>query len=128
MSAPPDRIALTGLRAFGYHGVLEHERRDGQEFVVDVVLHVDTHLAAETDDLAHTINYADVADQVHALITGDPADLIETLAAHIAAACLTDTRVGRVEVTVHKPSAPVEVTFADISVSIVRTQAGTDSA
>jgi len=96
MSAPPDRITLTGLRAFGYHGVLEHERRDGQEFVVDVVLHVDTHLAAETDDLAHTINYADVADQVHALITGDPADLIETLAAHIAAACLTDTRVGRV--------------------------------
>ena len=128
MSAHPDRIVLTGLRAVGYHGVFEHERRDGQEFVVDVVLHVDTHLAAETDDLAHTINYADVADQVHALITGDPADLIETLAAHIAAACLTDTRVGRVEVTVHKPSAPVEVTFADISVSIVRTQAGTDSA
>ena len=128
MSAHPDRIVLTGLRAVGYHGVFEHERRDGQEFVVDVVLHVDTHVAAETDDLVHTINYADVAEKVHALITGDPADLIETLAAHIAAACLADPRVGQVEVTVHKPSAPVSVAFADISVSIVRSQAGTGSA
>ena len=78
MSAHPDRIVLTGLRAVGYHGVFEHERRDGQEFVVDVVLHVDTHVAAETDDLVHTINYADVAEKVHALITGDPA-----VAAHV---------------------------------------------
>ena len=117
-----DRIALSGLRAVGYHGVFDFERREGQEFVVDVVLDVDTRVAALSDDLSDTVNYADVADAVHALITGEPVNLIETLAQRIAEVCLVDRRVQRVHVTLHKPSAPVAVAFADIAVTVVREQ------
>ena len=117
-----DRVILTGLRAVGHHGVFEFERREGQEFVVDVVLEVDTRPAAASDSLRDTVNYADVAEAVHARITGEPVDLIETLAQLIADECLRDARVARVHVTVHKPSAPVPVAFSDIAVTIVRDQ------
>lgn len=75
-----DRIRLTGLSAVGHHGVFDHERRDGQPFVTDVVLHLDAGPAAAGDDLARTANYAEVADTVVRLVTGEPVDLIETLA------------------------------------------------
>ena len=75
-----DRIRLAGLSAVGHHGVFDHERRDGQPFVTDVVLHLDAGPAAAGDDLARTANYAEVADTVVRLVTGEPVDLIETLA------------------------------------------------
>lgn len=115
-----DRIELTGLRAVGYHGVFEHERREGQEFGVDVVLHTDLSVAGGSDDLADTVNYADVALMVHARITGEPFDLIEALAEAIASDILADVRVQAVEVVVHKPSAPVQVAFDDIRVRVLR--------
>lgn len=121
--ASTDTISVLGLRAFGWHGVLPEERRDGQEFIVDVHLSVDTRAAAVSDDLADTVNYADISQRVCALVSGDPVDLIETLAARIAAACLVDQRVRSVEVTVHKPSAPVGVPFTDVAVTIRRVQA-----
>lgn len=117
-------IELTGLRAVGYHGVFDFERRDGQEFVVDVTLSVDTRPAAASDDLADTVNYGEVAAAVHARITGDPHDLIETLAERIADDCLADARVRWVEVVVHKPSAPVGVAFSDVRVRIIRQREG----
>ncbi len=115
-----DRIAVTGITAFGYHGVLDTEKRDGQTFVVDVALGVDTRDAAATDDLARTVDYSAVAAQVVALVEGEPADLIETLAQRIADAALAFPRVAVVEVTVHKPEAPVGVPFDDVIVTIVR--------
>jgi dihydroneopterin aldolase/2-amino-4-hydroxy-6-hydroxymethyldihydropteridine diphosphokinase len=115
-----DRIRITGIRGRGFHGVLTHERRDGQEFIVDVVLAVDMTAAALTDDLVDTIDYGTVAQRVHDDITGDPCDLIETLAVRIAHTCLRDSRVASVEVTVHKPSAPIAVPFADVSVCVSR--------
>ena len=115
-----DRITLLGLRGFGRHGVYESERTVGQPFVADVVLNVDTTVAARSDDLADTVSYADVAALVVAVIEGEPVNLLETLAARIAEACLSDVRVESVEVTVHKPEAPVGVTFTDVSVSIQR--------
>lgn len=115
-----DRIALTGVRAFGYHGVLPEERRDGQEFIIDVVLHAELREAGRTDDLAHTINYADVAIAISDCITGEPLNLIEALAQRIADRLLAMDRVSMVEVVVHKPSAPIPVPFADVSVSVVR--------
>lgn len=123
MIDPTDTISVRGLRAFGRHGVLPEERRDGQEFVVDVQLSVDTRTAAATDELAETVDYAAVSQRVCALIAGDPVDLIETLAARIADACLVDSRVQAVEVTVHKPSAPVGVPFTDVAVTIRRSRA-----
>ncbi len=115
-----DRIAVRGLTATGHHGVFDFEKREGQPFVVDVVLGVDTREAAATDDLAHTINYAEVAADVIALIEGEPVDLIETLAQHVADACLARDGVAAVEVTVHKPEAPVGVAFGDVTVTITR--------
>lgn len=115
-----DQIVIAGIRGIGHHGVFEHERRDGQEFVVDVTLDLDSSTAAASDDLADTVHYGEVAVAVHALITGEPVDLIETLAERIADACLAFGRVERVEVRVHKPSAPIPIPFDDVELRIVR--------
>ena len=117
-----DQIALRGLRGYGYHGVLDSERRDGQEFLVDAVLWLDTSAAAASDDLALTVDYAALADRLVALASGPPVRLIETLAQRLAAACLSDPLVQEVEITVHKPHAPVGHACDDIAVSIRRTR------
>lgn len=117
-----DRIALTGLRVHGNHGVFEHERRDGQEFVVDITLWLDLKAAAETDDLKQTYHYGELAEMAAAIIGGEPYDLIETVAGKIADAAMQDTRLHAVEVTVHKPSAPIPLTFDDVSVTIRRSR------
>jgi dihydroneopterin aldolase len=116
----PDRIELRGLHAFGYHGVLPEERRDGQMFVVDVGLETDVTAASTSDDLADTVDYGEVAARIAALVQGEPVALIETLAERIAACCLDDVRVRAVDVTVHKPSAPVGVPVDDVVVSVRR--------
>jgi dihydroneopterin aldolase len=115
-----DRISLLGLRAFGRHGVLEHERSNGQEFIIDAVLSVDTRAAAAGDDLALTADYGALADRLAGIVTGTPVALIETLADRLATACLDDRAVQEVEITVHKPHAPVAQHVSDISVSIRR--------
>ncbi len=115
-----DQITVSGIRAFGHHGVLEHERRDGQTFLVDVMLGVDTRAAAASDDLADTVDYGAVAAAVVAEVTGPARDLIETLAEQIASACLAHAGVLAVRVTVHKPDAPVGVPFEDVTVQIER--------
>jgi 7,8-dihydroneopterin aldolase/epimerase/oxygenase len=120
--ARPDIIKLSGIKAEGYHGVLDHERRDGQPFIVDVALHTDIRPAAAGDDLDKTANYAELADQVEAIITGEALQLIETLAERIADHVLRTFAVAAVEVTVHKPQAPIQVTFTDVTVSIYREQ------
>ncbi|MGE9807340.1 2-amino-4-hydroxy-6-hydroxymethyldihydropteridine diphosphokinase [Janibacter sp. G1551] len=116
----PDRIVLAGVRARGHHGVLDHEKRDGQEFVVDVVMTVDLTRAGDTDDLEHTVNYAEVAADVVRRIEGPSLDLIEALADQIAGDVLARPLVEAVEVVVHKPSAPVGVPFGDVQVRISR--------
>lgn len=117
-----DRVALRGLRARGHHGVFARERAEGQVFVVDVVLGLDTRPAAETDDLTRTAHYGLIADEVTALITGEPVNLIETLAQRIADQCLKHGPVQEVEVTVHKPDAPITVPFDDVTVTIHRSR------
>jgi 7,8-dihydroneopterin aldolase/epimerase/oxygenase len=119
-----DRISLLGLRVFGRHGVFDHERRDGQEFVVDAVLWVDTRPAAATDDLSLTVDYAGLADRLAAVVSGEPVALIETLAARLATACLSaHESVHEVEITVHKPHAPLIQSLRDVTVTIRRSRA-----
>jgi dihydroneopterin aldolase len=118
-----DRIALTGLVVRGFHGVFEHERRQGQDFAVDVVLHLDTRPAAATDDLTRTVHYGELAVGLADVVRGDPVDLIETLAARLAERALADPRVVAADVTVHKPSAPIPETFADVAVAVRRVRA-----
>ena len=116
-----DRIEVRGLRVHGRHGVLPEERRDGQEFVIDVALEVDVATAGGSDDLADTVDYAGLSDRLAAVVAGEPVALIETLAERLAEVCLADARVNAVEVAVHKPSAPVRVSVDDIVVRIRRT-------
>lgn len=113
---------LRGLRGYGRHGVLASERTLGQPFVVDLVLEVDTRAAGASDDLAQTADYAAAAAAVLAVVEGEPVALLERLAQRIADTVLADARVSAVEVTVHKPSAPVPVPFEDIAVTIRRTR------
>jgi dihydroneopterin aldolase len=121
-SAPDDRLALRGLRARGFHGVLDHERREGQQFVVDVELGLDTRPAAGGDDLSATVHYGELAERLHAAMAGDPVDLIETLAQRLADICLAERPVSWVQVTVHKPEAPIPVAFDDVSLTIHRSR------
>jgi dihydroneopterin aldolase len=115
-----DRIVLTGLRVHGHHGVLASERRDGQEFVVDAVLAMDLRRAGTSDDLADTVHYGELAERLAAVVAGEPVDLLEALADRLAAVCLADARVRAVEVTVHKPGAPIPLSFDDVAVTVVR--------
>jgi dihydroneopterin aldolase len=117
-----DRIELTGLRVHGHHGVFEHERRDGQDFVVDVALEVDTRAAAASDDLARTVDYGALAQALAEVVAGDAVDLLETLAERLAQVCLGDERVAAATVTVHKPQAPIPLAFDDVAVTILRTR------
>ena len=115
-----DRIALTGLRVHGKHGVFDQEKRDGQEFVIDVELEVDTRTAASSDGLDDTVDYGTLAHALAAVVGGESVDLLETLAARLAQACLVDHRVQACTVTVHKPHAPIPLQFEDVSVTIRR--------
>ncbi len=118
-----DRIRLTGLVARGFHGVLEHERRDGQDFAVDVELELDLRAAAATDDLTRTVHYGELARALADDVRGEPVDLVETLAERLLRTCLADPRVDAAQVVVHKPHAPIPETFADVAVAVRRTRA-----
>ncbi len=115
-----DRIRVLGISAIGYHGVFEHERRDGQEFVADVVVHLDTRRAAARDELALTLDYGTLSQHVAGVLSSEPADLIETVAERIAATALADPTVAAVDVAVHKPRAPITVPFEDVVVRVHR--------
>ncbi|TFC00128.1 dihydroneopterin aldolase [Cryobacterium adonitolivorans] len=121
-----DSITLTGLRITAHHGVFDFERENGQEFVIDVTVWLDFRAAASGDDLTRTIHYGELAVEVADAVRRDPVDLIETLAERIADVVLAHDAAERVLVTVHKPQAPVEIPFADVSVQIERTRAQTE--
>jgi dihydroneopterin aldolase len=111
-----DRIELRGLTVRGHHGVFDHERRDGQDFVVDITVWVDLAAAAASDDLGDTLDYGTLAQRAADIVAGPPHDLIETVAGKIAEDVMSDERVDAVEVVVHKPAAPIPLTFTDVAV------------
>ena len=115
-----DELAILGVECFGHHGVFDFERREGQVFLIDLVLGLDTTSAAASDDLSDTVDYGSLVAQVKAAVESDPVDLIETLAERISGVCLLDDRVEWARVTVHKPGAPIEATFADVTLTITR--------
>ena len=122
MARTPDRITLTGVRVRAHHGVFDFEREQGQEFVIDVAVAVDLAAAASGDDLGRTVHYGELAEAVVEAVRRDPVDLIETVAERVAAVALAYPAVEEVEVTVHKPEAPISVPFADVSVTILRSR------
>jgi dihydroneopterin aldolase len=119
-----DLIQLSGLTVRGHHGVFDFERREGQDFVVDVALELDTRVAAHSDDIVDTVHYGELAAALAAVVAGEPVNLLETLAARLADVCLADGRVAATTVTVHKPRAPIPLSFSDVAVTIRRTRSG----
>lgn len=118
-----DQILLTGIHGFGYHGLFEHERKDGQDFFVDLALSVDLTAASQTDAIEDTVNYAEITDLVVEEITSNPVNLIEKLAGRIAERVLNQhLKVQQVSVTVHKPQAPVAEQLKDIAVVVTRSR------
>jgi 7,8-dihydroneopterin aldolase/epimerase/oxygenase len=117
-----DELSVTGIECWAHHGVFDFERREGQTFVVDLVLGIDTRRAAASDDLAETVNYGTLTADVKAAVERDPVDLIETVAQRIADVCLLDTRVEWARVTLHKPDAPIDATYSDVALTITRTR------
>lgn len=115
-----DELAIRGIECFAHHGVFDFERRDGQVFVIDLVLGLDTRLAAGSDDLHDTVDYGSLVASVKGAVESDPVDLIETLAQRIADVCLLDDRVQWTTVTVHKPDAPIDATYSDVALTITR--------
>lgn len=115
-----DELAISGIECRGHHGVFDFERREGQTFLIDLVLGLDTASAAASDDLQDTVDYGTLVARVKAAVEKDPVDLIETLAQRIAGVCLLDDRVEWARVTVHKPDAPIDATFSDVALTITR--------
>jgi len=117
-----DQLALTGIECFAHHGVFDFDKRDGQIFVVDLVLGFDQRAAAASDALDDTVNYGSLALDVKAAVERDPVDLIETVVQRIADVCLLDGRVEWARVTLHKPDAPIDATYSDVALTITRTR------
>lgn len=117
-----DELSVTGIECWGHHGVFDFEKRDGQVFVVDLTLGIDTRPAAASDDLADTVDYGGLVAGVRAAVERDPVDLIETVVQRIADVCLLDSRVEWARVTLHKPDAPIEATYSDVALTITRTR------
>ena len=120
MNPALDELTLTGLRATAFHGVFDHERRDGQVFIVDATVYLDLSTAARTDELSRTVHYGELAEQIVAAVERNPVDLIETVAERVAAIVLAYDAAVSTTVTIHKPSAPITVPFDDVSVTITR--------
>ena len=123
---PQDELSITGIECFAHHGVFDFEKREGQVFVVDLVLGIDTRPAAASDDLVDTVNYGTLVADVKAAVERDPVDLIETVAQRITDVCLLDTRVEWARVTLHKPDAPIDATYSDVALTITRTRGNAD--
>ncbi len=119
---PVDRLAIRGIEVFAHHGVFDFERREGQKFVIDLVLGVQTAPAAASDDLKDTVDYGSVVARVVEAATSEPVDLIETLAQRVADVVLREPRVEWVDVTLHKPNAPIAATFDDVALTITRSR------
>lgn len=116
-----DSITLTGLRVRAHHGVFDFERENGQDFVIDVTVWLDTSAATEGDALAETVHYGELAIALADAVTRDPVDLIETLAERLASVALGFPAADVVRITVHKPDAPIPLPFEDVAVQITRT-------
>lgn len=109
------RIEIAGLKLFGHHGVLQHEKDYGQEFLVDVVLLVE---ASGEDSLEGTVSYAEIADLIEASFNAERNDLLEALAHRLQAAVMSHSeRILECEISIHKPSAPLSQTFSDVVVT-----------
>ena len=113
------RIEIRGLRVYGYHGVMEHERQEGQYFVIDATIKVDAERASATDDIANTVSYAEIAHLISENVRNNPVNLLETLSQRLADEVLfaASPWAKKVKITVSKPDAPIDLYFDTVAVT-----------
>lgn len=113
------KIELKGLRVYGYHGVLDFERQEGQYFVVDAKIWVDASRAVATDSIENTVSYAEIAELISANVKANPVNLLESLAQRLAQEVLmaSGPLAQKVKIKVSKPDAPIHLYFENVSVS-----------
>jgi dihydroneopterin aldolase len=113
------KIKIVGLRVYGYHGVLEHERQDGQYFIVDASITIDSERASATDDIANTVSYAEIANLISENVRNNPVNLLETLSQRLADEVLfaASPWAKKVKITVSKPDAPIDLYFDTVQVT-----------
>ena len=120
-----DQIFVNGLVLHAYHGVMEHEAKVGQPFVLDLTLDLDLAGAARSDKLADTASYEEVVGTVSRTFCAQRYRLVEAAAGAVAEALLDRFRsVAAVSVTVRKPHAPIAATFRDVGVTLVGKRRG----
>ena len=118
-----DKITLSGMEFYGYHGCLPEEREKGQRFVVDAELFLELRQAGKSDALQDTVNYAEVFECIRRIVEGEPKQLIEAVAEGIAETVLREfPPIRRIVLTVHKPEAPIPGKFRDVAVTMERTR------
>ena len=113
------KIQIKGLRVYGYHGVLEHEREEGQYFIVDASIKVDVERASATDDISNTVSYAEIAQLIAENVRNNPVNLLETLSQRLADEVLAASGpwAKKVKITVSKPDAPIDLYLDTVSVT-----------
>jgi dihydroneopterin aldolase len=113
------KIQIRGLRVYGYHGVMEHEREEGQYFIVDASIKVDAERASATDDISNTVSYAEIAQLIADNVRNNPVNLLETLSQRLADEILAAAGpwAKKVKVTVSKPDAPIDLYFETVCVT-----------
>ncbi len=111
-----DKVLITGIKTFGYHGVFEDEKKNGQTFIIDLEYSYDTNKATQTDDLIHAIDYGSVAIRTKAIVETGSFNLIEKLADHLAETLLKEFTFNSIKISIHKPNAPINLEFSDVVV------------
>ena len=120
-----DTVFVNGLVLHAYHGVMPHEAKVGQSFIIDLVMDIDLAAAAKSDKLADTVSYDAVVNTVNHTFTGKRYRLVEAAAGAVADAVLQNfPRVETIRVTVRKPHAPVAAVFTDVGVTLMRSRRG----
>lgn len=115
-----DTIRISGIEVRATHGVLESEKTTEQTFLVDLEIGIDLTEAGTSDELSATVDYGELARETHDYVAANSFDLIERLATGIADLVLEYPAVDTAKVTVHKPEAPIDVPFSDVSVTVER--------
>jgi len=117
-----DRLELRGIEVYAKHGVLQSEQERAQVFKVDVTAYTDVSVPASTDDLADALDYSSLAMEVREVVGSESHKLIETVAVHVSDIVMGHPNVSRSVVTIHKPYAPIDMIFEDVSVTVERSR------
>lgn len=121
-----DRLELKGIEVYAKHGVLQHEQEKAQVFKVDVTAYTDLSRPGDTDDLSDALDYSTLALEVREAVGSESYKLIETVAAKVSDVVMSHPQVVRSVVTIHKPAAPIDIVFEDVSVTVDRSRSASD--